>query len=241
MKQTIRLLLALISLALLASCAPDPRKNAEAYRIRSTADEQAANEAQARKQSEDLHNMELQRLAEEQARRDETHAKKVAALNAIWSTFKIAGSISLVLLLFAVTASISRATYGLANASVIAAEFHANLIALDPATRQFPLLRQVHGNHYALHNPNTGSVLMLNAAREEDRQLITAMGATQLAGAIAYEARQSSDPAGMVMMSPPMIHAQENGLVIGDDFYDKDIYARLPKISEIDSGDLRNG
>jgi len=218
MKQTIRLILGLLALLALSACGVDPRKEAAAEATRIQAQSQAADAAQLREHNDAMNKLAEQERTAEIARINEVQAKRVAAMNTMWTTFKIFGSVGLAVTLLALAVSISRASYGIAQATVTAAELRANLIQLDRVTRQFPLLRQVHGTRYALHNPNSGSVLMLDTARDEDRQLITALGMTQLAGVIGQESRQSSDPAGLAMMRPPTIHAQQDGLVIGDTY-----------------------
>lgn len=218
MKQITRLILGMIALLVLVSCGQDPRKEAEATRIRTEAQSQAADAAQLREHNDAMNKLAEQERAAEIARINEVQAKRVAAINTMWTTFKIFGSVGLAVTLLALAVSISRASYGITQATVTAAEMRANLIPLDRVTRQFPLLRQVHGSKYALHNPNTGAVIMLDTERDEDRQLIAAMGMTQLAGVIASEARQSSDPAGLAMLQPRAVHAQQDGLIIGDEY-----------------------
>jgi len=218
-KQILRLTLGLLALVALSACAQDPRKVAEAYRIETEANSQSANEQLVREQQDELHRMEMERLATEQRRREATEANRIAALNAMWTSVKITGSIAIGILLLALSVSVSRASWGVAEATAMGAMLKSNLIPLDRVTRQFPLLRHVHGTRFALSNPNTGSVVMLDAARNEDRQLIAAMGVTQLAGVVAQEARQSSDPAGLAMMQPRAIHAQQTDLIVGDEYY----------------------
>lgn len=210
MNQTLRHLLGVIAIAiLLASCAPDPRKAAEADRIRTEAQSQAETDELFRAHTDDLHALEVAELEARLQRIEATQEKRIEALNAMWTSVKISGFIAVFVVILALGFSISRASYAIANATAEAAHVKANLIHLDRVTRQYPLLRHVHGDRYALTNPNTGSVYMLDAGREEHRQMISAMGVTQLAGVIGQEARQSSDPAGLAMMSPPIIYGGE--------------------------------
>lgn len=190
-----------VMILLLTSCAQDPRKQAEADRIHIEAASKAANEALNRTIISDQHEAEM---LEQRATRD----NRIAAWNALWKTFKIYGSISLAVSLLAFAFAVARTSIGVSGAIVTAAQVKANLIPLDRHTRQFPLLRHVHGTRYALHNPNTGSVVMLDAARNEDRQLIAAAGAVQLYGAVAEVAAKSDNEA-IPMMSLPIIHPTE--------------------------------
>ena len=213
MRPIIRLLLGSIALILLTSCGIDPRKEAQAYETRSSADQQSANQELARQQNSELHQYEMERREARAAAIDKT-------VNTIYGTIRIFGSFALAVSLIAIAASFWTASRGIAKATVTYAETRANLIHLDKVTRQFPLLQHVHGDRFALHNPNSGSVIMLNTSRDEDRQLISALGMTQLAGVIGHEARQSTDPAGMAMMRPNATHAQQEGLYIGDEYFD---------------------
>jgi hypothetical protein len=62
-----------------------------------------------------------------------------------------------------------------------------------------------------LHNPNTGSVIMLDVSNAAGRQLITTAGLTQLAGVIAQEAAKSQDPAGVSVIRPPVVNWRDDG------------------------------
>lgn len=208
----------------MTACAPDPRKEAQAYAIQSTADQTALNAQQAREQSEELHNIEIQNLQYESDHRKAIAARWDAAVNTIIKAFGIFGSIAVSASLIALAISFSRASIGISQAMSRAAMVRANLIYLNPTTRQFPLFVQhIHGSRYALHNPNTGSVLMLDERNPADRQMISTAGATQVAGVIAQEARQSSDPAGISIMRPPVIDAKDRDLIVGASFLENAI------------------
>lgn len=218
----------IFAVSAISACAPDPRKEAQAYAIKSEADQTAINNEQVRQQSDDVHNIEIQQLQLDQAHREATAKNWNAAMNSIIKWFGVFGSVAVGIGLIAVAVSFSRASYGLGVAVARAAYVRANLIPLDRVTRQFPLLLQhVHGNRYALHNPNVGSVLMLDSGKDPDRQLIATSGATQIAGVLAQEASRSSDPAGVSMINPPVIDAKDENLLIGHDFI-KSLMIPLP-------------
>jgi len=88
------------------------------------------------------------------------------------------------------------AAIGVAVAAVAGARLRARTIALAEQTRQFPLVTY-GGRRYMIYNPNTGEVVALDDERQPVPQLAAAAGATQLAGAIAREARQAGDPGGV--------------------------------------------
>lgn len=207
-KQTLSLIVVWILSVMLISCAPDPRKEAQAFQIREQAEQDALNQAQNRVHAEQLHQVELQR---QQAIAQEN----IAAWQRSIKYISVFGVISVCAMLLALTVSFSYGSFRFTMAKARAADVRANLILLDPVTRQFPLfIQHVHGAKYALHNPNTGSVIMLDVSNPADRQLIAAAGATQIAGAIAQEAAKSDDPAGVSIIRPPIIeYAESDGSI----------------------------
>lgn len=201
------LLLALV----LSSCAPDPRREAQAYQIREAADQDALNQAQDRAQDKEVHALEVERLQVEQGHREATAARWRAALNVGIDVVKWFAIAAVCYSLLSVAQAVSRGSRGLAEALVRAAEVRANLIALDPKTRQYPLLVQPLGRgKFAALNPNTNSVLMLDVRSEPDRRMIQAMGAVQYAGALASEARQANDPSGVAIIQTPLIDVRSS-------------------------------
>lgn len=210
-----KLLVLLLAIFMLSACAPDPRKEAQAFAIESEAQQKALDQEQARTQDEELHNIVVQQ--------EEIELQKERANAAVWvriaDTF-ITSLIALLLVgLTAVVYEVSRTAKGMGNAMVIAAETRANLIPLNPTTRQYPLfIKHVSGHRFAVHNPNTGSVILLDERNEADRQMIASVAQVQVSGVLASEARQSNDPAGMAMIRPPMIDVKADGMWIGDSF-----------------------
>ncbi|HLE91807.1 MAG TPA: hypothetical protein VI753_11715, partial [Anaerolineales bacterium] len=132
----------------------------------------------------------------------------------------IFATISLCVSLLALTFSFSYSSVGMAKATVRAMDVRANQIMLDRVTRQFPLfIQHVHGDKYALHNPNAGSVVMLDVSNPADRQMIATSGATQIAGVIAQEASRSADPAGVAIIQPPIVNVKDELLTVGKDIW----------------------
>ena len=215
-----QLLPTILLVMLISACAPDPRKEAEAYATRIEADQNALNSEQNRQHAEQLHQFELQRRAMDQENQKAIQPQWQLALNrAIWG-----GSITLIIVVcfsvVSVTRTINQTVEGVGAAFVRRADVGANLIPLDRVTRQFPLfIQHVHGDKYALHNPNAGSVVMLDVSNPADRQLIATSGATQIAGVIAQEARQSTDPAGVSIIQPPIVNVKDELLTVGKDIW----------------------
>lgn len=210
-----KLLVLLLAIFMLSACAPDPRKEAQAIAIKTDAQQSALDKEQARQQSEELHNIVVQR--------EEIELQKQQANAAAWNraadTFITSILALLIVLIAAIAYEIMRTTKGIGNAMVIAAETRANLIPLNPTTRQYPLfIKHVSGHRFAIHNPNTGSVILLDERNEADRQMIASVAQVQVSGVLASEARQSNDPAGMAMIRPPMIDVKADGMWIGDSF-----------------------
>jgi len=206
----------LLAWVLITACAPDPRKEAEAFSIREQADQDALNQEQNRAQAQELHKLQMQDLQVQQGHKEATAREWRTALNNaihIGSWFAIA---ALCYAFFMTARAYSLSVTGLAEAIVQAAELKANLISLDPTTRQFPLVIRQLGDHiFVAFNPNTDSVRLLDANHSPDRQMISAMGVTQYVGALAREARQASDPTGVAIINPPVIDAVSEDLTVG--------------------------
>lgn len=188
------------------ACQPDPRKQAQADQIREQAQQDALNQEQQRQQSSELHDLEMQQLAVEQGHREATKQAWRNGLNMLITISFFFATAGVCYVIFSLSRSISTASDGIAKAMVRAAEVKANLIRLDPVTRQYPLLAQYIGNgRFSLANPNTDSVLLLDSRNEPDRLMIQAAGAVQYAGALAREARQADDPAGVSIIKAPIV------------------------------------
>jgi len=217
-----RIVLTLVLWMLLSGCAPDPRKEAQAFQIRSQAQQQALNDEAARQNQEQLNAIELQKQQLEQQTREATAAEWNHGLNMVlhYGSFVMTAAVCFVLFMSArsVVSSFATVTEGTAKALVRRAEVRANLIQLDPVTRQYPAFIQYLGcGRFSVLNLNTNSVLMLDTRNEPDRQMIAAMGAVQYAGALAHEARQASDPTGVALIQAPIVDAKNEVLSIGRD------------------------
>jgi len=212
-----RILILVMLWILMSGCTPDPRKQAQAFEIQSKAEQDALNNEMDRQHAEELHDIQVQELQLEEQHREATAKEWRAGLNKMIHYGFIFGTIGVCVSLLALAYSFSRGAIGVANATARMAEMRANLIYLDATTRQFPLFQHVHGERFAMHNPNDGSVVMLDMSNPADRQKIATSGATQIAGVIAQEARQSNDPAGVAIINPPVIEVQADGVTIGRD------------------------
>ncbi len=188
----------------LAACAPDPRDAAEATAIVLRAEQDAADRTQARTQAEA---QAVIALAEAQT----VSAQRTQAINSLIRWAGIFGTIAVCGALLATGAGFSWAAVGTGKAWARLAEVRANLIGLNEATRQFPLVMHYLGKgRYSLANPNTGSIAELDTRRPEDRQLITVSGAVMLAGVVAREARRSVDPAGVAVIQPAIVRSSSD-------------------------------
>jgi len=216
MKKVLPIILLLI---FVSACAPDPRREAEAYATRIEADQNALNNEQNRQHAEQLHQFELQRRAMDQENQKAIQPQWQLALNrAIWG-----GSITLIIVVCFSVVSVARTTNktieGIGRAIVQRAELSASLIKLDPVTRQFPLVMRIHSDRWAAFNANTEFVRMLDENNPSDRQMIATAGATQIAGVIAQEARRSNDPAGVAIIQPTVVDVKDELLTVGKDIW----------------------
>lgn len=214
------LILLMLAGLLLSACGPDPKREAEAFAIRTEAEQAALNQAQAREHAEQMN-----AIAEQEARIEADHKAAIAqewrdGLNRSIRVMFFFGIVYACAFLFfgtrSMIVSVHTVSTGLAEAAARRAMVKANLIYLDPKTRQFPMLLQYLGKgRYALANGNTDDVMLLDTRSAPDRQMIATSGLTQLAGAIAQEAAKSSDPAAIAVMQPTMVTARDEALTVG--------------------------
>jgi hypothetical protein len=183
---------------ILTSCAPDPRNQADAYRVAVLADQAAADQVQARA---------ARTLQDNQAaaEAEQTAAARVAAWRWFSYCLGVAGSVFVI----GLAIGSSWAAVGAGRAMAAAAERRAMIIPfqLDEATRQFPaLITYLGAGRFSLANPNTQNILMLDTREPGDRQAIRAAGAVMLAGAVAREARRSRQPEGVAVITSGVSH-----------------------------------
>lgn len=189
---------------LVSSCAVDPRKEALAYQTRLEADQSAASAEQQRQIAADLHAVEM---ADKNAAAAERQAGQQRALRNFYTSLAVLAWVTSL----AVAAGIAVTSIGVSQAAARSAMVKANCIRLDPATGQFPLLIQYAGHgRYSLHNPNTGSVTLLDSRQDEHRMLIQSSGAVQLAGVIARAAAHARDAQSVASITPVLIEMETN-------------------------------
>jgi hypothetical protein len=185
MAQAHKLILLLAILAL-ASCAPNPRDQAELVRAQSAA---IAAETEARQAALDaeqarVHQAALDRIAEGEAVHRQAAITDAIALFA----YALAGSLAVI----AVGAAISLSILGVGRSttSAIKSSVEAMTIKPDPETGAYPLL--VAPSQVArawLANPNTGSVRLLNAPAGEQPLLVRSAHHQQTTIQVARQAR----------------------------------------------------
>jgi outer membrane murein-binding lipoprotein Lpp len=202
---------------LLSGCAPSPvslakadKIHAEAYAIRSETDQVTLDADQAREQKIKMDEIAIQDAEREQVVKDAglANAKRAAGWIAYWGGLAL--TFSLVMMILAVGASGSVAIYGSGRAVARAAMVKANLIYLDKATGQYPLVLEYAGKGIvSLTDPNTGATLLLNTRNEPDRLMIQSAAAIRHVGVLASASSKSKDPTGVAMVQPLIIDAEE--------------------------------
>jgi hypothetical protein len=207
-----KLLLLLAFFFLLSACAPDPRNAADADATRLRAEQFALDTSQTRS------NLAAQQALDLQAQQDQ-QATNIAAHNRLVT----AASWSIILILLASTVIFSVSMWQSSQAfkvfSMRRAEVQANLIPLDPVTRQYPLFILYNGKgSFNLTNPNTGQVLLLDTNHEPDRQAIAAAAQVQTAGVLAVQAARAHSPQAIDKIRPTIIDADGDGLKVGEIF-----------------------
>ena len=204
----------LSTLLLLTACNLDnPRADADGYETRILAEVAATATTQATEIERQNKVIDL-----------ENRRARQAELQLAWQRFiHITGLIAIPVsgyLLVSIGKSTSRTVDALMQAVVLVAETRASLIHLDEKTRTFPLLRNIRGDRYLIHDPNSNGTSVLDMSNPVDRQLIAASGAVRLAGVVAREARQAEDATGVSLATNvPVIDAAETNdqLVVGSD------------------------
>ena len=186
------LVIGLLLLGLVAACGRDPRNDADAYKIRLLADQQAASLEADRDQAA--------------VERQLTTAARVAG----WNRFITVASVAACVLVIGLAVGAFWAAIGSGRALAKAAEIKAYLIPLPETTRQFPLVMSyLGGGRFSLANPNTSGVMLLDSRQPGDRMMIAAAGAVQLAGSVAREARRSREPEGVSIITSGVSHVSE--------------------------------
>jgi hypothetical protein len=205
MKQLV-IIFSIVILAGLTACQPDPRKQAQAFAIQSKAEQEALNSTQTREQNEAANSIYLQELALQQQHREAAAQEWQAGWNNMIRYGFIFATIGVCIGLLAVAVSFSKASLGIAKATVRLADVRSNLIYLDRTTRQFPAFLQYIGNgKYSLTDINDGSTLFLDTRNEADRQKIQGAMNARYAGVIAEKAQRADDPASMSVIHSPII------------------------------------
>lgn len=165
------------------SCAPDPRREADAFATRQAAETQAAQAAQELAQDAEAHQLFMDR------------ANDVSVwISRVMITATISGMV--VIAVAGVSLALGMAMvfvgggYGIARRNITM----PNRIPLDPITRQFPLLPVYMGNgKYSLTDPNTGNVLMLDTRTKSDALMVKSAFSIRHDGLIASRISHKPD------------------------------------------------
>jgi hypothetical protein len=200
-KKLLALALLLGAAVIMAGCGERPQDQAQAEAIRQQAQQDAADREQARRHKEDEHQADMAERKTEVAERRAISEDKVAATRTlIW-----AGTIGATILILGLAAGGAWFFFGTGRATVRLMEQRARLIALDVATRQFPLLSHEHGGVLRIFNANTGQLVRIDQVLPPVPQLAAGAMFTQVAGAITQETR-----ANCTAINPPIIMPQSS-------------------------------
>jgi hypothetical protein len=178
----------------LATCAPDPRNQADADATRLLAEQDAADQQQAREQAARVFSVEL-------AEREQVSAQWVRSRQEFIRWSMLAATMALSLALLGGGYGLSLFFIGRSRTAVTAAALRAQLIALDAATGQYPLINYEGHGMVSLTDPNTGMTLKLDTRNDADRQMIATSGAVRLSGIVSHNAAiHKTDPAGVALV-----------------------------------------
>lgn len=201
-----KLLFLSLIFVMLTACAPDPRREAEAYAIQSEAEQKALDAERARNTQVELDRLTVENTVIETGHKEATKAEWRRGLNNAIKYGFIFFTVGLCVSLLVLSYSISRASIGISNAVTQGSMVRANLIRLDPVTRQYPLLVNYVGKgRYSLTDPNTATVMMLDTRQDGDRQMIAGAMNTRQVGALAMMAKEMQDASAMPMIEPTEI------------------------------------
>lgn len=184
------ILLALVAI-LLTSCAPDPRKQAEADATRLEAESKAASDEQARQHAQEVHNADM---ADRKATQTEWQTTKQNLIRVVGAFAQITVA------LFILGVGVSGVWMMLATSKAYAkyadirAEVLANQIPLNPVTFQYPLIQYKGKGLITVTNPNDGSVVEMDTRNEADREKVKSAANVQFAGVLSRNARMSKQP-----------------------------------------------
>jgi hypothetical protein len=183
-----RLFITILTLFLLSACAPDPRNQADADKTRLQAEQNAADQAQAREQNKVAFDLK-QKQAEQQSAEWVKSWTQYMTLSMFFATLATCAA------LLALGIGFSWASIGTGQAIAKAASVKANLIYLDPKTRAYPLfLQHIGRGRFTLTDMTTGQVKELDTRDPGDQALIAGVNSARLAGAVAFEARHHKNP-----------------------------------------------
>lgn len=199
----IRIILIAALALMLGSCAPDPRKQAEADATRLEAEAQAARAEQDRAQDEEIHALDVQ---DRQARTAafQTFVNKVITTATTFAQFVgamwvLSLGVFGVWVMFATTKAYS--TYAERRAEVL-----GDIIKVDPVTGMYPAMMIRTGkNMVAIVNPNDNTVLFFDETHEADRLKVQAMANVLWAGTLGRNARLSHKPGEVAAIEAPQI------------------------------------
>lgn len=167
-------LLILLAFALW-SCAPDPRREADAFATHQQAETEAARAEQELQQAREKHELFMSNANEVSAWISKTMITAMIAGMFVIAVAGISLGIGLSVIIMGGSAGIARRQWQMPNR-----------IPLDPITRQYPLLPVYLGNgKYSLSNPNTGYVLMLDTRTKADALMVKAAFGVQHDGLLA--------------------------------------------------------
>jgi hypothetical protein len=187
------------ALFILSACAPNPVDVAEGERIVMQARQDALAAEQIREQRAVEHALKV--------KNDQAAAYQFQQMTrGFLRVATVFGSLSLAFALMSTGASVSIAVVGAGKAFSIAAEFKARQLCLDPKTGTYPqFVFHIHGEKYALADPNTHSSRLLDANHEPDRQAIVNAGYIAAVGVQSHNARFSMHNSKVEDVPPPQI------------------------------------
>jgi hypothetical protein len=193
----------------LTSCAPDPRKEAQAYAITTKAQQDALDQEQARQQSADMHELDV-RNAEVIAQRHEATAGEInrGLIKFAFFVFTF-GTAAICYTVFRGSQIVVKTLQGIGEATEIRAMHRASLLPLDANGNYPAYIARLGGGRYSITDLNTHTTMLLDVKNDPDAQMVAAAMAIRQTFVLASQSVRAADSGQSISkIDPSIVHPQ---------------------------------
>lgn len=209
MKRFVVIVFAVVAILALTSCAPDPRKEAQAEKMRMEAEQAAQDAEQARKTRERIEANEAAKAEFNEAVMQSTKAIAQARAATVVNVLGFSLAVFVGVVVVGSSVSVKDTVIGIGRALVLRAELQASLVHMDKSTHTFPARFSLVNGQQFITMLNTGQTFRLDTPLEANPQLIAALAQVATSGVLADAASRDPkvDAAGVAMIQPTIIDA----------------------------------